>query len=215
MGARALARIGALTAVGLLPASCDQSGRPIDSVAIPCDVEKRPGYFVPRSPGSPLAVLGCARLGVHGKRLEFSGTLARIDGALHSCVDPAYSGRGRREAFIPGVCKLSPPLPRFAVRDAAHPRQGVRGYGFVVWGTAGPSTSEVVAHFKDGSARAAVLPVRATLARRFGEAPFSLFVVELPLAAGCAPVVLRADGPAGPERVLHDDTLARCLGSGF
>lgn len=73
----------------------------------------------------------------------------------------------------------------------------------------------MVAHFYNGSARAAVLPVRATLAGRFGEAPFSLFVVELPLAVRCAPVILRADGPSGPERVLHDNTLARCRGSGL
>lgn len=215
MGARGLAWVGALTALGLLLAGCDPSGRPIDSVAIPCALGKRPAYFVPRLPVSPLAVLGCARLGVHGKRVEFSGTLARIDGALHSCINPAYSGRGRRGAFIPSVCKFPPPLSRFAVRNAAHPRQGVRGYAFVIWGTIGPSTSEVVAHFYNGSARAAVLPVRATLAGRFGEAPFSLFVVELPLAVRCAPVILRADGPSGPERVLHDNTLARCRGSGL
>jgi len=191
MAARGLVRVGALTALGLLLAGCAEGGRRIDSVASPCDVGKPPGYFVPRPPGSPVAVLGCARLGVHGKRVEFSGTVARIDGEVHSCVNPAYGGRGRRGAYIPGVCKLSPPLPRFAVREAAQPRQGARGYAFVIWGTAAPSTSQVVAHFDDGSARAAVLPVRVGLARRFGEAPFRLFVVELPLAAAGGPVVLR------------------------
>jgi hypothetical protein len=209
MGAHGLASFAVVTALGLLLASCDQSGRVIDSEAAPCGVGKRPGYFVPRPPDSPVAVLGCARLGVHGKRVEFSGTLARIDGELHSCVDPAYNGRGRRGVFIPSICKFQPPLSRFAVRDVAHPRQGVRGYAFVIWGTAAASTSEVVAHFNEGSVRAAVLPVRAPLARRFGEAPFNLFVVEIPLAAASARVVLRADGPRGTERLVHEGAVSR------
>jgi hypothetical protein len=54
----------------------------------------------------------------------------------------------------------------------------------------------VVAEFDGGSARAAVLPVRTSLARRFGEAAFRLFVVELPLAAADGTVVLRTSDRA-------------------
>ena len=218
---RDVALIGALIPLGLLLAGCEEeesSGptetndgaylpakpKPVrftESVGVPCEIGKRPGYFVPGPEDSPLAVLGCAHLGVSGKRVEFSAHCARIEGDLHSCINPAYSGRGRRGFYIPAVCKRSPPLSRFAIRDAAQPRQGVPGYAFVIWGTAGASTSDVVTHWKDGRVRAAVLPVRAGLARRFGEAPFSLFVVELPRAAACAPVTLHADGSGDTEQV--------------
>jgi hypothetical protein len=104
-------------------------------------------------------------------------------------VNPAYGG-GR---FIPAICKLSPPLPRFAVHDASHPRQGVRGYAYVIWGTAG-SAKHVVASFDGGTAQAAVLNVSPRLARTLGEPPFSLFVVDLPRSAACAPVTVTGQG---------------------
>ena len=81
--------------------------------------------------------------------------------------------------YIPALCALAPPLSRFAVRDASRPRQGVRGYALVIWGTAGAST-EVVARFAGGTARAAIIKVSRELARTLGEPPFSLFVMELP-----------------------------------
>jgi hypothetical protein len=74
---------------------------------------------------------------VSGKHVEFSANLAALDGELEACINPAYGGRGRRGLYIPAICKLDPPLSRFAVRHAAEPRQGVRGYAYVVWGTAG------------------------------------------------------------------------------
>jgi hypothetical protein len=68
---------------------------------------------------------------VSGKKVEFSGHLARIGSELRVCLDPAYSGRGQRGLFIPGMC-LAAPLSRFAIRRADQPRQGVRGYAFVI-----------------------------------------------------------------------------------
>jgi hypothetical protein len=173
--------------------------RVIESTLAPCAQGERPDYFVPGPPDSPLALLGCARLGVSGKRVEFSGNVAHIDGELHACVNPAYSGRGQRGLFIPAICKLEPRLSRFAVRDADQPRQGVR-YAYVIWGTAGAST-EVVARFTGGTAQAVVLRVGPRLARSFGESPFSLFVMELPLSAGCAPVTVAGEGPDAAERI--------------
>ena|SRR5215216_6180374 len=155
-----------------------------------CAVGERPDYFVPGPADGPLALLGCARLGVSGKRVEFSGNLAHLDGGCHACINPAYSGRGQRGLYIPAICKLEPPLSRFAVRDAGQPRQGVRGYGYVIWGTAGAAT-HLVARFMGGTAQAAVMRVGPGLAARFGESPFSLFVVELPLSAACAAITVR------------------------
>jgi len=172
--------------------------RVIESTRAACAVGERPGYFVPGLADGPLALLGCARLGVSGKRVEFSGNLARIDGGRHACVNPAYSGSDLRGLYIPAICKLDPSLARFAVRDAAQPRQGVRGYAYVIWGTAGAST-DVVASFAGGTAKAAVLRVGADLARKFGESPFSLFVVELPLSAACVPVTISGRGSDGTE----------------
>ena len=121
-----------------------------------------------------------------GRRVEFSGDRAVIDGVRHACINPAYS-RGR---FIPALCPAQ--LSRFAVHSAAQPRQGVRGYALVIWGTAGAST-EVTARFNGGTARAMVIKVGPQLARRLGESPFSLFVVELPLSAACATVTVAAE----------------------
>ena len=152
-----------------------------------CDVGARPGYFVPGD--GPLALLGCARLPVNGQRVEFSANLSDIDGAKQLCINPAY-GDGM---FIPAICFLNPPVSEFAVRDASHPRQGVKGYGYVIWGTAGSARS-VDATFEGGIAHAAVLPVPETLARDYGATPFALFVAELPLSAACGPVSVEADG---------------------
>ena len=192
---------GAL-ALALLLGGCDwshgQSARTRLVVTAPasCDVGGRPGYYVP---GPAAALLGCARLGVSGKRVEFSGNLAVLDGEEHMCVNPAYSGRGRPGFHIPAICKLGRPLSRFAAYDAGRPSQGAGGYAFVIWGTAGAST-EVRARFTGGTARAAILDVAPRLAERLGEPPFRLFVVELPLSAACAPVTL-TNGTGASERI--------------
>jgi hypothetical protein len=206
------------------PPSTAEDGRParprsaqtrfVESTRAVCAVGERPGYFVPGLADGPLALLGCARLGVSGKRVEFSANLARIDGVRHACVNPAYSGRGQRGLYIPAICKLAPALSRFAVRDAAQPRQGVRGYAYVIWGTAGAST-DVVASFTGGTAQAAVFRVGTALARQFGESAFSLFVMELPLSAACGPVAVAGEGPDATERIPPQTTLCeRGRGSG-
>jgi hypothetical protein len=204
MRRRWIALSGAV-ALGLVLSAFASDGRPPsgETRVARCAVGDPPGYFVPGD--APLALLGCARLGVSGKRVEFSGNVAHLDGAVHSCINPAYSGRGQRGLYIPAVCKLEPPLSRFAVRSAGQPRQGVRGYAYVLWGTAGAST-EVVARFAGGTARAVILRVGRDLARRFGEAPFALFVVELPLSAACGPVTVAGDATervAPRKRLCH------------
>jgi hypothetical protein len=182
------------------PRQRSEETRRIETTLARCAVGQRPAYFVPGPPGSPLALVGCARLGVSGKRVEFSANVADIDGVRHACVNPAYSGRRQPGMYIPAICALQPPLSRFAVRDAAQPRQGVRGYAYVIWGTAGAST-KVVARFTGGSARAAVFRVGPELARTFGESPFSLFVTELPLSAACAAVTVTGDEQGATERI--------------
>ena len=195
-----MTRIGLrAVAVALALAGCADHASPppraneqtllVETTRADCAVGQRPGYFVP---GPAATLLGCARLGVSGKRVEFSGNVADIDGGRHACVNPAYSGRGQRGLFIPSKCMFAPALSRFAVRDAAQPRQGVRGYAYVIWGTAGAAT-EVVARFNGGTARAAVFSVGPGLARRFGESAFRLFVLELPLSAACGPVAVAGE----------------------
>jgi hypothetical protein len=152
-----------------------------------CDVGARPDYFVPGD--EPAALLGCVRLPVSGQLLEFSGNRAGLDGARHLCINPAF-GAGR---FIPAICKLDPPVSQFSVRDAMQPRQGVGGYSYVIWGTAGTAQS-VAATFEGGVAPAARLVVPPEVARRYGVARFTLFVVELPLSAACASVSIEAEG---------------------
>ena len=196
----------AALALGLIDGGCGgaeespprRQAPPIETTPARCEVGERPGYFVPGD-GRP-ALLGCARLGVSGKRVEFSGNLGDIDGRRHACINPAYSGRGRRGFFIPARCGFEPPLSRFAVRDAAQPRQGVRGYALVVWGTAGEST-EVVARFSAGTARAAIIEVGPERARNLGVSPFRLFVMELPLSAACGAVTVAANGADATERI--------------
>jgi hypothetical protein len=185
-----------------------------ESTIMICAVGERPDYFVPGPPDGPLALLGCARLGVGGKPVEFSLNLAHIDGVRHACINPAYSGRGRRGFYIPAICALEPALSRFAIRAAGQPRQGVRGYAFVIWGTTGAST-DVVAHFAGDTARAAVFKVPPGFAQNFGESPFGLFVMELPLSAACAPVTVTGDGPDATERIPPRSKLcARARDSG-
>jgi hypothetical protein len=193
---------GALGALGLLLGGCggDESSAPPrraqlnQTTPTSCRVGERPEYFVPGPADSPLAVLGCARLGVSGKRVEFSGNLGLIGRELHLCINPAYSGRGQRAFYIPALCKLHPPPSRFAIRDSGQPRQGVRGYAFVIWGTAGSSTTHVEARYSEGTARAAVFEINSRLARSLGEPPFRLFILELPLAAACDPATVYEDG---------------------
>jgi hypothetical protein len=146
-----------------------------------CAVGKRPGYFVPGDAARPTLLVGCARLGLSRKRIEFSLNLGRIGRETHVCVNPAFTGRGSRGFYIPAICKLNPPPARFAVRDLVRPRAGTRGYELVVWGTAPPATTAVIVRVGRRTARAAVFAVPAGLARRYGERPFDLFVVELPL----------------------------------
>ena len=178
----------------------------LDSVPIRCVVGERPDYFVPAD--SPPALLGCARLGVSGKRVDFSGSLSRIDGEYYLCIDPAYSGRGRRGFFIPGLCNLDPRPSRFAIRDAGQPHQGVRGYRYVVWGTAPRATRGVLARFGSVTADAAVFKVPSRRAPwTFGESPFALFVVEFPLAAACGSVTLVREGSGATKRVRPQGKL--------
>lgn len=188
-------------ALGII-AGCDTAADPpaSDTRLAGCDVGARPGYFVPSPVDARPAVLGCARLGVSGKRVEFSAHLNRIGGERHVCINPAYDGRGVRGLFIPAICALEPPLARFAVRDAGQPRQGVRGYAFVIWGTAGEST-HVDARFAGDAARAAVVEVPPRLAARLEVRPFRLFVVELPTSAACGPVTLHASGSSATARI--------------
>ena len=220
MPGRWRAFIGALFALSICLAGCDggesstlgrngdvanpsarsEQARLIASVPIRCDVGERPDYFVPAH--SPSALLGCARLGVSGKRVEFSGNLDRIDRAFHFCINPAYSGRGQPGLFIPAVCKLDPPPSRFQIIYGGQPRQGVRGYEFVIWGTAQAATSDVVARFNSGTARAAVFNVPSNRAPwTFGEPPFVLFVFELPLSAACGSVTVHGDRSEATERI--------------
>jgi hypothetical protein len=191
----------------LIPAAVLLCGCPGDrttlrteSTRASCAVGERPGYFVPGGDNGPLALLGCARLGLSDKRVEFSGSVAELDGEHHACVNPAYSGRGQRGFFIPTICALEPALSRFAVRDARRPRQGVRGYRYVIWGTAGTAT-DVVARFAGGSAHAVVFTVEPDVAATLGASPFSLFVMELPLSAACSSVTVVARDPRATERV--------------
>jgi hypothetical protein len=178
-----------------------------ETLSAACPIGNRPDYFVPGADRRPALLLGCARLGVSHKRAEFSLNLGRIDGKTHLCVNPAYTGRGRRGFYIPALCKLDPPPARFAVRDVAQPRQGVRGYALVVWGTAPPATAAVSARLGHATAAAAVFTVPAKLSRRFGEPPFSIFVVELPLRAACAPITLRNAHSEATKRIARRPRL--------
>jgi hypothetical protein len=158
--------------------------------ARPCDRGERPGYFVPGGPGP---IVGCARLGVSGKRVEFSAHSERIGGPRHVCLNPAYRGRGQDGIYIPAVCTRR--LSGLRILGAEIPRQAVRGYELVIWGTAPRSARKVVACYRGRRTAGAVFRVGRRLARKAG-APrrFAVFVVELPVRAARRPVVIRAGG---------------------
>lgn len=217
---RLLPYIGCLAVFGLNLGGCgngedsaptergEVASRPADGAELiaskrsPCDVGERPDYFVPGLEDGPLALLGCARLGVSDKRFEFSGNLARIDGDSHLCINRAYRGRGQPGFFIPAICKLEPPPQRFRVLGATPPGQaGVRGYALVVWGTGPVSTSRVEARFGNDVGQAAVFKITPELARHFGERPFSLFVTELPLQAACRSITVETDSENAIQRI--------------
>jgi hypothetical protein len=88
------------------------------------------------------------------------------------------------------------PVSHFAVRDARRPR----GYGYVIWGTAGDARS-VVARFDGGVARAARLVVPQELACDYGEGAFTLFVIELPPSAAGGRLTVEGDGRSVTRRV--------------
>jgi hypothetical protein len=203
-----LALLVTACAVNLLVGACGdgEDGAPIEratrtpvkSTKAICKVGQRPDYFVPGD--NPLALLGCARLGVSDKPIEFSANLDRFQRRSTFCLNPAYRGRGNPGMYIPAICTLEPPT-RFRVIEAGQPEQSVRGYELVIWGTAPASTKQVEARFRDGVGGAAVLRVEKGLARDFGEPPFSLFVVELPLSAACAPISVARSGPGTDQRI--------------
>jgi hypothetical protein len=162
-----------------------------------CDIGGRPDYGVPGTFEAPLAIIGCARLGLSMKPVEFSANDERFDGKDYVCLNPAYRDTSGLGAYIPDACEPEPISRRLVVVAAEVPSQGVRGYQLVIWGTAAPST-RVVAHYEGERTGAAVFTVRGRLARAAGAArPFSVFVVELdPRVAPCS-VLLRATGASG------------------
>jgi len=195
--AREVSTATSLALLALLVAGClgggDDGGGPapgrlVESAPADCRVGEVPGYFVP---GRAPTLVGCARLGVSGKRVEFSVNRESIVGERVACINPAYNGRGQPGIFIPAICPATRRLSEFAVHDASQPRQGVRDYAYVIWGTAGDA-DEVVARYDGGTAKAVVMKVDRDLAADLGEDPFRVFVVELPLAAGCERVTITA-----------------------
>lgn len=153
----------------------------------PCDEGGPPGYFVP---GGAPAIVGCARLGVSGKPVEFSAGRERIGGESQVCLNAAYRGRGRMGIYIPSVCRSPSALRELTVFRVEVPRQAVRGYRLVIWGTVPPSAHGVVARHRVGRTAGAVL-----------RGSFRVFVVELPFRAACHPIELRTTGSSSPVRV--------------
>jgi hypothetical protein len=162
------------------------------TVATPaCERGRAPSYFVPHD--GPIAIVGCVRLGVSGRPVELSASSERSGRADRLCVHPAYRGRGRLGIYIPAHCRMPAAADELRIVDTQVPRQAVRGYELVVWGTAPVATRRVVAYHPGGQATAAVLPVRRDLARRLGApAAFSVFVAELPVGADGHPIDVRA-----------------------
>jgi hypothetical protein len=128
------------------------------------------------------------------------------------CLNLAFS-----PSTVRTMCAIGTPLSEFAVLDAVSPsalrgdsatRHGVAEYGYVIWGTARGKAVEL--RYKEGVATAAVIRVRARLAQRFEEAPFRLFVAELPLRAGCASVTVMS----GASRFRVKPSSAACQPSG-
>ena len=165
-----------------------------------CDIGGRPDYYVPGSAETPVAIIGCARLGLSTKPVEFTANDERFDGKDYVCLNSAYRDTRRLGAYIPNACVPEARATRFRVVDAEVPRQGVRGYQLVIWGTAAPSTRRVVAHYEGESTKTAVFSVRRPLTRVAGAArPFSVFVVELDPQVPACSVLLRAAGASGPS----------------
>ena len=158
---------------------------------------ERPDYFVPGpGPDDPLAIIGCARLGVSGRPVEFSAAAERIGRRPALCVNPAYRGRGQLGVYIPAHCPGNPVGRRLWVLDMGIPSQAVSGYRLVIWGKAPLTTRHVVARHRSGETAAAVFTVGPELARAVGAArPFSVFVVELDPEAACETILVRGDGP--------------------
>jgi len=165
----------------------------------PCDEGGRPGYFVP---GGDVAIVGCARLGVSGKPVEFSVGRERIGGEAQVCLNAAYRGRGQMGIYIPSVCRSPSALRELTVFRVEVPRQAVRGYRLVIWGTVPRSARGVVARHRGGRTTGAVL--------RANRGSFSAFVVELPVRAACHPIELRTTGSSAPARERLAARPMRC-----
>jgi hypothetical protein len=164
------------------------------TTATRCDVGVRPRYFVPTSPGSPSAIIGCARLGVSGKPVELSANRERLDGKEHVCLNPAYGAGRRLGIYIPATCMPVRLLDELYATGAGVPRQGVRGYRLVIWGTAPARTRRVTARYDGGETEAAVFGLETP-------APYTVFVVELHREAACRRMTLRATGGAQPGAI--------------
>jgi hypothetical protein len=183
-----------------------------------CDIGGRPEYYVPKPVESPLAIIGCARLGVSAKPVEFSADYERIDGRDYVCLNPAYRGRGNRgrpSFYIPNACIREPLSIRPDVVGAEVPDQGVHGYQLVIWGIAGSSTRHVVARYNGIETEAAVFAVRRPLARAAGATrPFSVFVVELSRETAF-PVLVCADDASRRRttRTCDEDEVSGALPS--
>jgi hypothetical protein len=179
----------------------DRASTPSAGPTIPsaCELGEPPGYFVPGPDADdPLAIIGCARLGPSGKPIEFTAHAEQIVREAHICVNAAYRGRGQLGIYIPSVCPLNPVPRGVRVLSARIPRQAVRRYELVIWGTTGASTRHVVARHHLGATAAAVFRVNRQLARAVGaKRLFSVFVVELAPEAGCQAIRVDAQGRSG------------------
>ena len=165
--------------MGALLAFLALASPPVTVATPSCERGRAPSYFVP---GGDAAIIGCARLGVSGKPVELSANTERIGRTDQVCVNPAYRGRGQMGIYIPARCVSPAALGELRIVAAEVPRQAVRGYELVVWGTAPASTRRVVAYHPGGRATAAVFRVRRG----------SVFVVELPVGAAGQPIDVRA-----------------------
>jgi hypothetical protein len=204
-------RLGTTVAALVLVAGCsgEAAVRSLNATEeAPCEIGQRPQYFVPGPDADePIAIIGCARLGASGRPVEFSANAETIGRRRHLCINPAYRGRGQMGIYIPAVC-LSNPVPNgLEVQDVRVPRQAVRDYGLVIWGSAPAATQEIVARQERDETAAAVFEVGPGLARAAGaRKPFTAFVAELDPDASCAPIFVSARGPSGmrTERVIRN-----------
>jgi hypothetical protein len=101
-------RLGTTVAALLSLAGCsgEASIRSLNATEeAPCEIGQRPEYFVPGPDADePIAIIGCARLGASGRRVEFSASAETIGRASHVCINPAYRRRGQMGIYIPAVC---------------------------------------------------------------------------------------------------------------